>query len=521
MSSIDQSREQNHGESRKRKETHSDNNHRPSKKQTYLDINNSKLSLIINNNNRAYRNQNIHSQIHYRRGKSFKNTKNSNNNSGTSKITLQNLAPPVDFTASSVYFHFRLDKVLNNEKTEKAAESNNGDSEIVTETSNSKNSAKTNTPNKQSSKMSLPESMISPPSIHIAFPRFRPVPEKTQKLGERLLVKPGEYCDAAVIQDKLIGILEKNSLELGIEQAISLRSWALSQKAWFKFSEIEKLAPTLSDSYESGKSVLALTEQHDFPPVSIFRSILKARGWSKPRIKSQIANVLVEYGLKGPTETTAAKFTKVTTIASASTSTSVTTLEDTTATTSTSITISKEKQTTKEGKGKGKLQPEHQFVLSDRDKIEFIEAHSSDCTNSNNDATLEKATLFEEEVAAFFRSQGVTFHQQSELISHQQLQLGKAVATPDLFIKLDQRVTVNVNGVERQIFWIEVKMQYGSDLKIQLSSIKEQVTKYKNFFGFGLLVYSLGFTDSVSKKFLKEDCCLCLDWRVVEGMIKL
>jgi len=97
----------------------------------------------------------------------------------------------------------------------------------------------------------------------------------------------------------------------------------------------------------------------------------------------------------------------------------------------------------------------------------------------------KNASDFEKKVGKKLTEMGVKFTTEEELIN----KMGATYATPDFLI---------VDGVMiegSKVFWIDAKQFYGSD--VVAARVLEQATRYNEMFGPGMLVFSLGFTQSL------------------------
>eukprot|EP01112_Ceratiomyxa_fruticulosa_P000480 TRINITY_DN1043_c0_g1_i4.p1 TRINITY_DN1043_c0_g1~~TRINITY_DN1043_c0_g1_i4.p1 ORF type:complete len:446 (-),score=81.83 TRINITY_DN1043_c0_g1_i4:309-1646(-) len=128
------------------------------------------------------------------------------------------------------------------------------------------------------------------------------------------------------------------------------------------------------------------------------------------------------------------------------------------------------------------------------------------------------AKLFEEEVFKYWRSRGVLFSTQNEIISSMNLvsnALQIPPLTPDILISPNQKVFITINNKITRIYWIEIKMYFGSGLDPQKKTMIDQIKKYSTHLGPGLLVFSCGLVDSLQKEIEHDFTCLSIDARVL------
>ena len=136
--------------------------------------------------------------------------------------------------------------------------------------------------------MAFPSNDLKPNLVEISWPT-RPVPLETEAEAIGIVVKRGEWGWLSDEQVKAIS----NRIEdkpMSLDQALSLRSAVLQEKSVHGFHKLQGRSIQMKKLYDGGEDVVVLSRQHDFPPMNLFRAILKARGWSKTRIKEALRN---------------------------------------------------------------------------------------------------------------------------------------------------------------------------------------------------------------------------------------
>ena len=79
-----------------------------------------------------------------------------------------------------------------------------------------------------------------------------------------------------------------DDLDMTLDQALSLRSAMLQQKTVYSHGQLQARGKALYRLYREGATIVSLSKKFDFPPMNIFRLILKEMGWSKSRIKETL-----------------------------------------------------------------------------------------------------------------------------------------------------------------------------------------------------------------------------------------
>ena len=132
----------------------------------------------------------------------------------------------------------------------------------------------------------IPENLTAPG--HFSFDwENNPVSLKTEAFLAEKVVKRGEFGWLSDERVAEIGDMV-DDLDMTIDQALSLRSAMLQQKTVYSHGQLQARGKALYRLYREGASVVDLSKKFDFPPMNIFRLILKEMGWSKSRIKETL-----------------------------------------------------------------------------------------------------------------------------------------------------------------------------------------------------------------------------------------
>eukprot|EP00526_Cylindrotheca_closterium_P016596 CAMPEP_0113637598 /NCGR_PEP_ID=MMETSP0017_2-20120614/19686_1 /TAXON_ID=2856 /ORGANISM="Cylindrotheca closterium" /LENGTH=323 /DNA_ID=CAMNT_0000548645 /DNA_START=96 /DNA_END=1067 /DNA_ORIENTATION=- /assembly_acc=CAM_ASM_000147 len=113
-----------------------------------------------------------------------------------------------------------------------------------------------------------------------------PVSKYAEDDMARQVVKRGHYGSLTEGETSVLSTyIQTSSSEMTLEQAKSLRSALLQEKAMNRHFILNSKANEIAKRYKRGQGVLSLSNQYDCPPVNLFRAILSTRGYSKPEIK--------------------------------------------------------------------------------------------------------------------------------------------------------------------------------------------------------------------------------------------
>ena len=129
-------------------------------------------------------------------------------------------------------------------------------------------------------------------------------------------------------------------------------------------------------------------------------------------------------------------------------------------------------------------------ILNDYDKKQLYTATSNDAyytldqTNQQHDAI-----NFEKKVEEFLIKNNIKYSTQEQLAEEQIKKYGKAINTPDFFIKSE----FSIDG--KKIHWIDAKNFYGANIRFIKNKIIKQTKKYIDTYGDGCIVFNLGYNE--------------------------
>ena len=114
-----------------------------------------------------------------------------------------------------------------------------------------------------------------------------PVNLKTESILAAKVVRKGEF---GWLSDQRVGEIGQmvDELEMTLDQALSLRSALLQQKTVYTHGRLQSRGKSLVRLYREGVGIVDLSIRYDFPPMNVFRVVLKEMGWSKARIKETL-----------------------------------------------------------------------------------------------------------------------------------------------------------------------------------------------------------------------------------------
>ncbi len=134
--------------------------------------------------------------------------------------------------------------------------------------------------------IAIPEVIEEPREFHFQWEN-NPVKLKTEEVLAGEVVRKGEFGwleDERV--DEIRNIVDKHDMTL--DQALSLRSALLQQKTVYSHGRLQSRGKALVRLYREGVGIVDLSKRFDFPPMNVFRVVLKEMGWSKSRIKETL-----------------------------------------------------------------------------------------------------------------------------------------------------------------------------------------------------------------------------------------
>lgn len=132
----------------------------------------------------------------------------------------------------------------------------------------------------------------------------------------------------------------------------------------------------------------------------------------------------------------------------------------------------------------------HTNILSKYDFNQLNEAIYHDIYFQLDQSMIEKESKnFETLVENKLKLLNVKYKTQEQLVKEQIKQFGNPINTPDFLI--ESELILN----NKKINWIDAKNFYGSNIKFIISKITKQVKKYISNYGFGCIIFRLGYND--------------------------
>ena len=140
--------------------------------------------------------------------------------------------------------------------------------------------------NRSKKPMGFPKEDWTPETIRMNW-KVNPVPKNIEEKVANFVVRKGEF---GWLKDKRMDEVANfvNGIQMTLDQSLSLRSAILQEKSVYTFHRLQRNAGKLKSLYDEGVTVVQLSKRFDYPPMNIFRGILKARGWSKTKIKESL-----------------------------------------------------------------------------------------------------------------------------------------------------------------------------------------------------------------------------------------
>ncbi|MBJ23626.1 MAG: hypothetical protein CMB64_03040 [Euryarchaeota archaeon] len=134
--------------------------------------------------------------------------------------------------------------------------------------------------------MAFPEGEWEPNTVELTW-KVSPVPKNVEKKVGNYVVRRGEF---GWLEDKRMNEIANfvKDLDITLDQALSLRSAILQEKSVYSFHHLQRNIGKLRRLYDEGTTVVELSKRFDYPPMNVFRGILKSRGWSKIKIKDAL-----------------------------------------------------------------------------------------------------------------------------------------------------------------------------------------------------------------------------------------
>jgi len=125
----------------------------------------------------------------------------------------------------------------------------------------------------------------------------------------------------------------------------------------------------------------------------------------------------------------------------------------------------------------------------------------------NQNEILIKSNKFELNIKKILDKHDIKYKTQNELSDEQIKKSGIALITPDFLILSD----FYING--KKINWIDAKNFFGSNIQYIVQKIKSQTKKYINKWGYGSIIFNLGFSSK-----LKFNNILLIDYESFKNL---
>lgn len=124
-------------------------------------------------------------------------------------------------------------------------------------------------------------------SPHSIYWPVKPVPQILETLGAGLVLNQDGFQR---LDQKQVNRFERNleSLPIDANMSINLRRQLLRMSIWLNSKRIELNMEKIFKEYSNGKAVIELANEHNFPPVSMMRLILKHQGMDGFQVKEAL-----------------------------------------------------------------------------------------------------------------------------------------------------------------------------------------------------------------------------------------
>ena len=134
--------------------------------------------------------------------------------------------------------------------------------------------------------IAIPEELEEPRSFSFEWSN-RPGRLNTESVLAGQVVRKGEFGWLTDERVSEIAVMVEE-LDMTLDQALSLRSALLQQKTVYTHGKLQSRGKALVRLYREGLGIVDLSKRFDFPPMNVFRVVLKEMGWSKARIKETL-----------------------------------------------------------------------------------------------------------------------------------------------------------------------------------------------------------------------------------------
>lgn len=230
-------------------------------------------------------------------------------------------------------------------------------------------------------------------------------------------------------------VQENNWREITPELCGSIRNIVMKQRIIKRHNWIKIHIKKIRAEYENGRSILELSHQYDYPPISLFRAILEERR------NTQELEIKVYQKIIGRVFT-------------------------------------------------GKADPT--TILSGRDLAQYYLAFENDSENVINQAKNAKIAEDNERLFTdYFVEAGIKIRTQDELASEQIREYGRPIITPDLLF--ESEVYIN----DKRVYWLEFKDYLATNYAFLYQSNVKQVRRYSEKWGHGAICYRFGAVEKV------------------------
>ena len=134
--------------------------------------------------------------------------------------------------------------------------------------------------------IAIPEDFEEPRRFSFEWEN-NPVTLKTESVLAAKVVRRGEF---GWLSDERVAEIGEmvDDLDMTLDQALSLRSALLQQKTVYSHGQLQSRGKAIARLYREGLTIVKLSKKFDFPPMNVFRVVLKEMGWSKSRIKETL-----------------------------------------------------------------------------------------------------------------------------------------------------------------------------------------------------------------------------------------
>lgn len=131
-------------------------------------------------------------------------------------------------------------------------------------------------------------------------------------------------------------------------------------------------------------------------------------------------------------------------------------------------------------------------MLNPYDIIQIDIATKSDTFNQIDQTQIASSSVkFELDIEEKLKLAKIDYQTQADLTMEQKITYGKAVNTPDFYIKSN----LIINNIK--INWIDAKNFYGTNVKFFIKKINKQIIKYIQKYGSGCIIFKYGANEKL------------------------